>query len=160
MMIDPPSTPTKQSPSTTERSSTAPTTLPRKPAWAETKVRVYRQWFAVVGFDLGNWVVGFGFGVAPTSLFVNLGPFFAAFERDEPPPSSYDDLPDWSWTLYRIVIKKWKLDLRLELDFNIWRIGYIMGDVHDHVIYFGPINLQVEYVKLFDEPYSLFFRKR
>ncbi len=151
-MIDPASNPTKQSPSARERSSIAPRTMPCKPPWAETKARVYGSWFAVVGFDLGNWVVGFGFDVAPTEFFINFGPLFAGAERDEPPPSNYDDLPNWSWTLLRSIIFHWKLEIRLELDLNIWQVGYVMADLHDHGLYIGPFNLQIEYDKMFDYP--------
>src|SRR5690349_19171235 len=93
-------------------------TMPRKPLRAEAKARVYESWFAVVGFDLGGWTLGFGFDVAPTGFAVSLGPLYLGTERDEPPPKSYDDLPDWNWTLHRLVIQKWKLELRLELDLN------------------------------------------
>jgi hypothetical protein len=42
------------------------------------------------------------------------------------------------------------LELRLELDLNVWRFGYIMADIHDHGLYVGPFNLQIEYDKMFD----------
>jgi hypothetical protein len=41
-----------------------------------------RSWFAVVGVDLGNWVLGLGFDVAPAEVFINLGPFYSAIERE------------------------------------------------------------------------------
>jgi hypothetical protein len=132
--------------------STDPTTMPWKPLWAETKARVYGSWFAVVGFDLGKWTLGFAFDVAPTGFYIDLGPLFAGAERDEAPPKSYDHLPDWSWSLLRFVIQKWKIELRLELDLNIWRLGYIMADMHDHGLYVGPFNLQIEYNKLYAYP--------
>jgi hypothetical protein len=132
--------------------STDPTTMPSKPLWAETKARVYGSWFAVVGFDLGKWTLGFAFDVAPTGFYIDLGPLFAGAERDEAPPKSYDHLPDWSWSLLRFVIQKWKIELRLELDLNIWRLGYIMADMHDHGLYVGPFNLQIEYNKLYAYP--------
>jgi hypothetical protein len=111
--------------------------LPYKPRWTEVKVRIYRSWFAVVGFDLGDWTVGFGFEVAPAELGVGLGPLSIGTERDEPLPN-YDDLPDWGGTLWRHVIRKWKLDIRLELDLNIWRVAtpwpmcMIMGYTSGH----------------------------
>jgi hypothetical protein len=123
-----------------------------RPTSFEAKACVYRSWFAVVGFDLGNWALGFGFDVAPTGFWINLGPLSVGAEREEPPPESYDDLPDWSWTLRRIVIQKWKLETRLELDLNIWKFGYVMGDVHDHGLYFGPFNVQIEYDKFYNDP--------
>jgi hypothetical protein len=131
--------------------------IPR-PWRTETKVPVYGPWFAIVGFDLGDWTLGFAFDVAPTGFGVRMGPLSISAERDEPPPPSYGDLPEWGRTLYRHVVRRWKLDIRLELDLNIWRVGYAMADVHDHGIYLGPLNLQIEYDKLFDEPDSFFFR--
>jgi hypothetical protein len=132
---------------TTDRGS-----LPYKPIWAETKARVYGSWSVVVGFDLGSWALGLGFDVAPTGLFVNIGPLFAGSKQDEPPRINYDDLSEWSWTLVRFIIHKCKLEIRLELDLNIWRFGYMMADAHDHGLYVGPFNLQVEYDKMFDYP--------
>jgi hypothetical protein len=126
--------------------------MPWKPMWAEGKVRVYRSWCAVVGFAFGNWTIGFGFDVAPAQFGISLGPLNLGFERAEPLPDNYDDLPDWNRILRRVVIEKLKLELRFELDFNSWLFGYAMADTHDHGIYFGPFNLQIEYDKLYDQP--------
>ena len=130
-----------------------------RPPSAEGKARLYRSWFAVVGIAFGRWVVGFCIDVAPAGCSIVLGPLAAALERDEPPPD-YDDLPNWGGTLRRIVIKRCKLELRLELDLNIWLFGYMMADAHDHGIYLGPLNLQIEYDKLFNDPDSLFLKPR
>ena len=113
------------------------------PSW-ETKVRVTRSWFISLAIDLGGWAVGFGFDVAPIEFGIEFGPLFIGCERDGP---SYGDLPNWSWTLRRIVLAKSKLELRLEADLNDWRFGYIMTDVHDHDFYLGPFNLLLEYDK-------------
>jgi hypothetical protein len=126
--------------------------MPWRPISLETKARVSRSWFAFVSFDVGSWAIGFGFDVAPITFSVEFGPLFVGFERDEPPPTSYSDLPDFSRSLYRITIRKWKLELRLEVDLNIWRLGYMMADAHDHGIYLGPLNLQIEYDKSYDWP--------
>jgi hypothetical protein len=131
-----------------------------RPWWGECKARVSRSWFAVGDFDLGRWVIGFGFDVAPTDFSIIFGPFSAGIERDEPPPKNYDDLPNWSRTLRRIVIKRLKMELRLELDLNIWLCGYMMADTHDHGVYLGPFSLQIEYDKCFNEPDSLFHGHR
>lgn len=133
-------------------SLTEPTTMPWKPLRAERKLRLYEAWDAVIGFDFGSWALGFAFDVAPTGFYFSFGPLFAGAERDKPLPDSYDNLPDWSWTLLRQVILKWKLELRLELDLNVWRFGYIMADLHDHGVYLGPFNVQVEYDKMFAYP--------
>ena len=130
--------------------------IPR-PWRTEAKVRIYRSWFAVVGLGLGDWTAGFGFDVAPAEFGVSLGPLSFGAERDESLPN-YDDLPDWSRMLWRHVIREWKLDIRLELDLNMRRVGYAMADIRDHGIYLGLFNVQIEYVKLYNEPDSLFFR--
>lgn len=122
-----------------------------RPFSAEAKARLYRSWFAVVDIALGRWVVGFCFDITPAEISVVFGPLAAAIERNEPLPR-HDDLPDWGGTLRRIVISQWKLELRLELDLNIWLFGYMMADLHDHGIYFGPMNLQIEYDKFYDWP--------
>lgn len=116
------------------------------------------SWFVVVSFDLGDWTIGLGFDVVPTTFGFGIGPLSFGVEREEPPPPRYDDLPDWSRTLHRIVICKWKLDVRLEFDLNIWQFGYAMADIQDHGIYLGPFNVQIEYDKLYNEPDSFFFR--
>jgi hypothetical protein len=55
-----------------------------------------------------------------------------------------------TWCLFRLVIHRWKLDIRLEVDSNIWRVGYMMAAPWDHGLYFGPLNLQIEYDVLYD----------
>lgn len=35
-----------------------------------------------------------------------------------------------SWTLWRLVIRPLKLEIRLELDLNILRLGYVMAAWH------------------------------
>jgi hypothetical protein len=126
--------------------------MPWRPISWEGNARVFRAWFAFVGFDVGNWAIGFGFDVAPTAFSFEFGPLFIGGERDEPPPKSHGDLLDWNGTLCRITIQRLRMELRLEYDLNIWRFGYIMADMHDQGIYFGPFNLQIEYDKFYDWP--------
>jgi hypothetical protein len=144
------------------------TKLPWRPTRLEKKARVYRSWFAFADLYIGAWAIGYGFDVAPTSFAIHCGPLSIGGERDEPPPENYDALPDLSWTLNRIVIRKWKLEMRLEFDLNLWLFGYVMADSHDHGIYFGPLNIQIEYDKFYDwggpsgtiPPENLFTPKR
>jgi hypothetical protein len=35
---------------------------------------------------------------------------------------------------------------------NIWLLGYSMADSHDHGLYLGPLNIQIEYDKFYDQP--------
>jgi hypothetical protein len=125
--------------------------MPWKLLRAESKVRVYRSWFATVGFNLGKWVFGFHFDAKPASFSIDLFPLFAELERDDPSPTRYEDVHDWGWMLRRIVIRRWKLELRFDVDLNIWLFGYVMADAHDHGIYVGPFNLQIEYDKFYDQ---------
>ena len=126
--------------------------LPRRPIRWEGKVRVWRSWFAFLDLDAGCWAIGFGYDVAPATFTLKFGPLVIGCERDEPPPENYDVLPDLSWTLKRSVVPKWKLELRLEFDLNLWMVGYVMADTHDHGLYLGPLNLQIEYDKFYDYP--------
>ncbi len=102
------------------------------------------------GFSLGGWSIGVGFDDGPLGFWLNIGPLFVGVEQDESAIESYADLRDWSRTLYRVVIPKRKLEFRLEFDLNIWNVGYMMGDLRDHGIYFAPVNLQIEYDKFYD----------
>jgi hypothetical protein len=121
------------------------------PQW-ENRVRVARSWYGFITVDLGRWAIGFAFDVAPALFFLEFGPIMVGIERDEEPPESYRDLPDWSGTVCRLVFEKCKLELRLDYDLNIWLFGYSMADAHDHGIYFALLNLQIEYEKFWDWP--------
>jgi hypothetical protein len=123
-----------------------------KSLWGETTIKIGKRWFVFLSYDLSSWQVGFGFDVYPTEFGIALGPISIGFERN-PEPYNYDDLPDWGFTLYRVVIKKMKLEMRFELDLNIWLVGYSMADIHDHGIYLGPFNIQIEYDKFYDKPW-------
>jgi hypothetical protein len=125
--------------------------LRRPPHW-EAQTGITQSIYGFAALNLGAWAIGFGFDVAPTTLWFEFGPICVGFERHEPPPKSYDGLPDWSGTLRRFVVAKWKLEVRVEYDLNIWRFGYIMADTHDHGIYLGPLNVQIEYDKFYDWP--------
>lgn len=122
------------------------------PVW-EGKLPIAGSWMAVAGFDLRGWAVGFWFEDHPWRFGANIGPlFFGAEKYNSLAAYHYDELWNWSRTLYRLTIQRWKLELRLDLDLNIWRIGYMMADKHDHGLYFGPFNIQIEYDKFYDWP--------
>jgi hypothetical protein len=127
--------------------------LPWRPRSWGAKAQILKSWNAVVDLGLGQWTVGFGFDVASTGFWINLGPLIVGIEQPEPNGIDYDSLPDWSWTLSRIVIRRWKLELRVDFDLNWWQFGYAMADSHDHGIYLGPFNVQIEYDKLFNQPW-------
>ena len=48
----------------------------------ESKARVYRSWFLLVGLDLGIWAIGFGFDVPPTGFEITLGPLFVGADQE------------------------------------------------------------------------------
>lgn len=123
----------------------------RPPSWG-AKTRLLKSWFATIDLCSGQCTLGCGFDVAPTGFWVNLGPVIVGFEKPEPEKIDYDDLPNWSWTLYRFILPKWKLELRIECDLNIWQFGYSAADIHDHGLYIGPLNLQIEHNKLYNQP--------
>jgi hypothetical protein len=122
-----------------------------RPMSREAKVRIGGSWFAVAGINLGMWNIGFGFDNTPRGFGFGVGPLFVAIEQ-ESVIESYDDLWNFGRTLYRLTIQKWKLEIRLEFDLNIWSVGYTMADLHDHGIYLGPLNVQIEYDKCYDWP--------
>src|ERR1700730_6208677 len=106
--------------------------LPWRPRSWEAKAQILRSWNAVVDLSLGQWTVGFGFDLASTGFWINLGPLIVGIEPPEPNGIDYDSLPDWTWTLCRIVVRRWKLELRVDLDLYCWQFGYAMADSHDH----------------------------
>jgi hypothetical protein len=48
-----------------------------------------------------------------------------------------------SWMLIEKRIGR--INLHLDVDTYIWRVGYIMAAPWDHGLYLGPANLQIEY---------------
>jgi hypothetical protein len=123
----------------------------RPPRW-EKRSHITRVWLTHLTFDAGAWAIGFRYDIAPIGFSFECGPLFVGFERDEPPPENYDALPNWSWVLKRIVIRKLKMELRFELNLRDWSFGCVMADHHDVGVYLGPVNLQAEYYKLYDYP--------
>jgi hypothetical protein len=94
-----------------------------------------------------SWKVGVYLDTEPLTLFVNAGPFWAEAIRNEP---SGRGLP-CNWTMIRMTVARLKLDLRLDLDLNYWAVGYAAADAHDHGLYLGPFNLQIEIDKFYRE---------
>jgi hypothetical protein len=123
-----------------------------KPRSIGCKLHLSNQWSTAAGFDFSAWVVGFAFDNAPYWLRVNIGPLFAGIEQHGSSMKSYDELWNFGWTLWHLVIPQWKLEVRFDVDLNIWRLGYMMADRHDHGIYVGPINIQIENDKFYSYP--------
>jgi hypothetical protein len=67
--------------------------------------------------------------------------------------SSNEGGEPWQWngSLARLII--WRTEFRLDLDPNIWLIGVMIGSLDDFGVYLGPINLQVETDKGFNEAF-------
>ena len=94
-----------------------------------------------VGLYLGSWMIG-GYVDEDSSGF-EIGPLGIDWESNTPAEFSNRSL--WSWRIYRLAIQPLRLDIRFDLDLNIWRIGYLMSAPCDHGLYLGPFNLQIEY---------------
>jgi hypothetical protein len=97
-----------------------------------------------------NWrscVVGVYFDIQPLTLFAEAGPFWIEAVRDQPHGQG---LP-CNWTVFRITIARLKLDVRFDLDLNYWALGYAAADARDHGVYVGPVNLQIEINKFYQE---------
>jgi hypothetical protein len=128
---------------------------PPKAKWlfGEIRIKIAKRWFLLVSYDLASWLLGFGFDVCPIEFGLVFGPLGIGFERDGSEPYNYDDLPDLGFTLYRFVLPRRRLEIRIEIAVNRWSIGYSMADIHDHGIYLGPVNMQIEYDKFYDQPW-------
>lgn len=76
--------------------------------------------------------MGFCFDDHPWRFIVSVGPLFFEFEENNS-LADYDSDEWWDWnrTLYRLTVQKWRVELRLEFDLNIWMVGYSMADIHD-----------------------------
>jgi hypothetical protein len=103
------------------------------------------DWTGGISFHPDCWAIGGYFDLDECGL--DLGPLGITFERDHP------DFLHWSYRLFRLVIPRLKLDIRLALDLNIWRVGYLMAAPWDHGLYLGPLNLQVEYDVMYQEAF-------
>jgi hypothetical protein len=115
----------------------------------KSRICFSKTWSAVAALDWSAWAVGFGFDTAPYGFWIDLGPVSVGIEQDD---STDAELWTFGLTLYRIVIRKWKLEVRFDFDLNIWKLGYVMADRHDHGIYLGPFNVQIEYDKFYNHP--------
>ena len=107
--------------------------------------RPIASWTATVGVDLGSWSFGFGWDLRPAYFWVEIGPLYCDFSRDEPWPLNPDEIPNWTTRLGRWAVKN--LEIRFAIDWNIWRFGVCMADPYDWGLYCGPINFQLEYGK-------------
>lgn len=97
--------------------------------------------------DLGAWTVMACFERGPAAAGLGSGPFRIFLRRDAP-----DTAGRLGWTLVRLLVPRRSLELRFGLDFGFWAFGYAMADAHDHGLYFGPLDLQIEYDKGCREP--------
>ena len=90
---------------------------------------------------LGCWVIG-GF-VEREVIGIELGPLRIACERDDPP--WFNKVAFWSQQLLRLTFRSLRMVIHVDLDSNIWRLGYCMAAYDDHGIYLGPLNIQIEF---------------
>ncbi len=55
----------------------------------------------------------------------------------------------WEWTILRVVIGK--QEFRVDLALNDWGLGVAMFDTKDWSIHVGPINIECEHGKFYDD---------
>jgi len=55
----------------------------------------------------------------------------------------------WTWTVLRVVVGK--QEFRTDLALNYWGIGISMHETNDWSIHLGPIDIECEYDKLYDD---------
>ncbi|CAO3413448.1 hypothetical protein [Azospirillum argentinense] len=103
------------------------------------------SWVVAIGVDLGSWSLGFGFDLRPAYFWVEVGPLYCDFCHDEPWPLNPDEIPNWNLRVSRWVAGR--LEARLQIDWNIWRLGICMADACDWGVYVGSLNVQFEYNK-------------
>jgi hypothetical protein len=94
-----------------------------------------------VGLYLGSWVVGGYF--EPDVFGIEVGPLGIDWERDDPP--WFNKVAFWSQQLLRLTFRSLRMVIHVDLDSNIWRLGYCMAAYDDHGIYLGPLNIQFEF---------------
>jgi hypothetical protein len=97
-----------------------------------------------------NWrslKVGVYLNTEPLTVYADVGPFWIGAVRDEPKGRAL-----CNWTVVRITVERLKLEIRIELDLNYWAFGYAAADARDHGVYVGPLNVQIEINKFYQEP--------
>jgi hypothetical protein len=101
-----------------------------------------------VGIFLGSWIIG---GYAERgAMGLDLGPIGIDWESD-----IYRWIEDrfaYSWRIFRFAIRPLRLVIRFKLTLNIWRIGFLISAPYDHVVWFGPFSVQIEYSRLHGTP--------
>ena len=100
------------------------------------------------GLNWRSWKLGVYLNTEPLTVYADAGPFWIEAVRDEPNGRGLS----CNWTVVRITVERLKLEIRLDLDLNYWALGYAAADVRDHGVYVGPINLQIEINKFYQEP--------
>ncbi|MCW2238215.1 hypothetical protein [Azospirillum canadense] len=107
------------------------------------------SWTATVGLDLWSWCIGAGWDLRPSNFWIEIGPVYFDINHEEPWPADFESIPNFTTLLHRLVYGK--LDVKFEIDINIWRIGVSMADPRDWGLYCGPLNVQIEYCKRYAE---------
>jgi hypothetical protein len=55
----------------------------------------------------------------------------------------------WDWTILRIVIGK--REIRTDLALNYWGVGFVMHETDYWSVHFGPIDIECEFDKFYDD---------
>ena len=91
----------------------------------------------------GIWMVGVGWDGNPSSFAISL-PFMHLWCEHE--GGKYWP---WEWTILRMVVGK--QEFRTDLALNYWCIGIKMHETDDWSIHLGPIDIECEYDKFYDD---------
>lgn len=103
-----------------------------------TRAWIIAGWRPAITLHPGSWCAGLWWECGPLDVGIDLGPVVVSVER------ASGEGPAWplGWTLGRLVAGR--LEIKLDLDLNIWRLGVVVAASHDWGLYLGPFNIQFE----------------
>jgi hypothetical protein len=91
----------------------------------------------------GIWLVGVWWDDNPISFAIRLPFVLIWFER------AGGKYWPWDWTILRVVVGK--QEFRADLALNDWGLGIVMHQTDDWSIHLGPIDIECEYAKFYDD---------
>jgi hypothetical protein len=102
-----------------------------------------KGWTLGITLCPGIWLLGICWDGNPISFAISLPFVHLWFERDG---GTYWR---WDWTILRIVVGK--QEFRTDLALNDWGLGISMHNTDDWSIHLGPIDIECEYDKFYDD---------
>jgi hypothetical protein len=100
-------------------------------------------WKLGLTFCPGIWMVGVWWDGNPISFAITV-PFARLWFEHE--GGKYWP---WDWTMLRVVVGK--QEFRADLALNDWGLGVAMHETDDWSIHLGPIAIECDYGKLYDD---------